>query len=37
MSEKLAYNLSEDSITIFWEGKPYSVRSDNANFQALRR
>ena len=37
MSEKLAYNLSEDSITIFWEGKPYSVRKDNANFKALRR
>ena len=37
MSEKLAYNLSEDSITIFWEGKPYSVRKDNANFKALRK
>ena len=37
MSEKLAYNLSEDSITGFWEGKPYSVRSDNANFKPLRK
>lgn len=36
MSEKLAYNLSEDSITIFYDGKPYTIRKDNANFSALR-
>ena len=36
MSKKVPYTLSEDSITVFWEGKPYSVRSDNANFMALR-
>ena len=34
--EKLPYNLSEDSITVFWEGKPYTVRKDNANFHQLR-
>ena len=34
--EKLPYNLSEDSITVFWEGKPYTVRNDNANYQPLR-
>ena len=34
---KVPYTLSEDSITIFWEGKPYSVRSDNANFAPLRK
>lgn len=37
MSKKVPYTLSEDSITIFWEGKPYSVRSDNANFAPLRK
>lgn len=36
MSEKLAYNLSEDSITIFFDGKPHTIRKDNANFSALR-
>ena len=35
--EKLPYNLSEDSITIFWEGKPYTIRKDNANFQNVRQ
>ena len=37
MSKKVPYTLSENSITVFWEGKPYSVRSDNANFQGLRQ
>ena len=36
MSEKLAYNISEDCITIFYDGKPHSIRKDNTNFQALR-
>ena len=36
MNEKVPYTLSEDSITVFWEGKPYSVRRDNANFLPLR-
>lgn len=36
MNKKLAYNLSEDSITIFYDGKPYTIRKDNANFSALR-
>ena len=35
--EKVPYNLSEDSITIFWEGKPYTIRKDNANFQNVRQ
>jgi len=34
---KVPYTISEDSITIFWEGKPYSVRKDNANFKPLRQ
>ena len=36
MSKKVPYNLSEDSIVVFWEGKPHSVRKDNANFSSLR-
>lgn len=35
--EKLPYNLSDDSITVFWEGKPYTVRNDNANYHPLRK
>jgi hypothetical protein len=34
---KVPYTLSENSITVFWEGKPYTVRKDNANFQGLRQ
>ena len=37
MNKKVPYTLSEDSITVFWEGKPYTVRKDNANFQGLRQ
>ena len=33
---KVPYILSEDSITVFWEGKPYSVREGNANFAPLK-
>lgn len=36
MNKKVAYTLSEDSICVLWEGKPYSVRKDNANFLPLR-
>ena len=35
--EKVPYNLSEDSITIFWDGKPYTIRKDNANFSQVRQ
>ena len=34
---KLPYNLSEQSITVFYDGKPYTVRNDNANFQPLKQ
>ena len=34
---KVAYNMSEDSITILWEGKPYTIRKDNANFSAVKQ
>lgn len=35
--KKVPYQLSEDSITIVWEGKPYTIRKDNANFSEVRR
>ena len=34
---KVPYTMSEESITCIWEGKPYSVRKDNANFALLRQ
>ncbi len=37
MSKKVPYTLSEDSIVVFWEGKPYTTRRDNANFNELRK
>jgi len=30
---KVPYMYSEDVITIFWEGKPYSLRKDHPNFE----
>jgi hypothetical protein len=35
--KKVPYTMSEESITCIWEGKPYSVRKDNANFALLRQ
>lgn len=35
--KKVPYTMSEESITCIWEGKPYSVRKDNANFAMLRQ
>ncbi len=35
--KKVAYTMSEESITCIWEGKPHSVRKDNANFALLRQ
>ena len=34
---KVPYTLSENSLTIFWEGKPYSLRSDHPNFKLARQ
>jgi len=33
---KVPYMYSEDVITIFWEGKPYSLRKDHPNFQSAK-
>ena len=35
--KKVPYTLSENSITIFWEGKPYTLKKDHANFQLARQ
>lgn len=34
---KVPYIISENSITIFWEGKPYTLRKDNVNFQLAKK
>lgn len=34
---KVPYILSENSITIFWEGKPYTLRKDHVNFQLAKQ
>ena len=31
------YTLSESSLTIFWDGKPYTLRSDHPNFVLARQ
>jgi len=34
---KVPYILSENSITIFWEGKPYSIRKDHVNYTLAKK
>jgi hypothetical protein len=34
---KVPYTLSESSLTIFWEGKPYTLRNDHPNFRQARQ
>ena len=33
---KPAYIVTENAITVIWEGKPYTVNKDNPNYQGLR-
>jgi len=35
--KKVPYTLSESSLTIFWDGKPYTLRSDHPNFVLARQ
>lgn len=35
--KKVPYTLSESSLTIFWDGKPYTLRSDHPNFALARQ
>lgn len=34
---KAPYTLSENSLTIFWEGKPYTLRNDHPNFNLAKK
>ena len=34
---KVPYTLSESSLTIFWEGKPYTLRNDHVNFNLAKK
>lgn len=34
---EVPYQLTENSVTIFWEGKPYTLRKDHANFQLAKQ
>jgi hypothetical protein len=35
--KKVPYTLSENSLTIFWDGKPYTLRKDHPNFTLARK
>jgi len=35
--KKVPYTISENSITIFWDGKPYTIRKDNVNFNLAKK
>ena len=35
--KQVPYIQSENSVTIFWEGKPYTIRKENANFQQVTK
>ena len=34
---QVPYQLTESSLTIFWEGKPYTLRKDHANFNLAKQ
>jgi hypothetical protein len=34
---QVPYQLTENSLTIFWEGKPYTLRKDHINFQLAKK
>ena len=35
--KQVPYNLSDNSLTIFWDGKPHTLRSDHPNFKLARK
>jgi len=35
--KQVPYITSENSLTIFWEGKPYTLRKENANFELAKK
>lgn len=34
---QVPYQLTENSLTIFWDGKPYTLRKDHVNFQLAKQ
>jgi hypothetical protein len=34
---QVPYQLTENSLTIFWEGKPHTIRKDHVNFQLAKK
>ena len=34
---KIPYTISENSITIFWENKPYTIRKDHTNYELAKK
>jgi len=34
---QVPYQLTENSLTIFWEGKPYTLRKDHVNFNLAKK
>ena len=34
---QVPYQLTENSLTIFWEGKPHTLRKDHVNFQLAKK
>lgn len=34
---QVPYQLTENSLTIFWEGKPYTLRKDHVNFNLAKQ
>jgi len=35
--KQVPYITSENSLTIFWDGKPYTLRKENANFELAKK
>ena len=35
--KQVPYNLSDNSLTIFWDGKPHTLRSDHPNFKEAKK
>ena len=34
---QVPYQLTENSLTIFWDGKPHTIRKDHVNFQLAKK
>ena len=34
---EVPYIFNENSVTIFWDGKPYTIRKDHANYSLVEQ